>query len=256
MKKKIQIMATVTFLGLNLFSAHATEPQPDAPFEMAAKTFFENNCTSCHGERRQKANVTLHDLPMDFNSPEMSLRWMKVLSQLENGEMPPEERRQPSHAERMRMINGIRHQFRAAGNPIERLRADPKYGNYVNHRDLFSGDYKGPAYSRPRIWRISPHIDGKSSPFSLSQDEGFKDYAHMWSMDKPTIELLLVKAQGVVEQQIGPSEADLTMQDEVWKKQILTKRRSLRHDVEKPKEQRTKDPENEGLKKKLENLTK
>ena len=74
---------------------------------------------------------------------------------------------------------------------------------------------------RPRIWRISPYIDGQSSPFSLSQEEGFKDFAHMWSMDKPTIELLLVKARGVVEKQIGPSEGDLRRQDEVWKKEIL-----------------------------------
>ena len=39
----------------------------------------------------------------------------------------------------------------------------------------------------------------------------------MWSMDKPTIELLLVKARAVVEKQIGPSEAMLEAQDGIWK---------------------------------------
>jgi hypothetical protein len=154
------------------------------------------------------------------------------------------------------MIAGIKDQFRLAGNPIELLRSSPRFANYVNHQDLFSGTYKGPAYSRPRIWRISPFIDGQSSPFSLSQEEGFKDYAHMWSMDKPTIELLLVKARGVVEKQIGPSEADLKLEDEIWKKQILSKRRSLQSEIKALDESTAKNPDNAGFKKKCENLKK
>ena len=73
----------------------------------------------------------------------------------------------------------------------------------------------------------------------------------MWSMDKPTIELLLVKARGVVETQIGPSEDDLRRQDEIWKKEILNKRRKLGKEVETSGEALAKTPEDAGLKKKL-----
>ena len=90
--------------------------------------------------------------------------------------MPPDDEDQPSHEVRASLIAGIYDQFRLAGNPVEQLRTSPRYGNYINHEELFSGIHKGPAYSRPRIWRISPYIDGQSSPFSLSQEEGFKDY--------------------------------------------------------------------------------
>lgn len=234
-------------------SGAAESPSPVA-FDSHAKQFFESNCTACHGKKKQEADVTLHDLEMDFKSAEVRRRWMTILRQLENGEMPPEEQEQPSHVDRERMIAAIKNQFRLAGNPIQLLRSAPKYGNYVSHRELFSGEHKGPSYSRPRIWRISPYIDGQSSPFSLSQEEGFKDYSHMWSMDKPTIELLMVKANAAVERQIGPSEAELKMQDEIWKQQILTKRRSLQNDIKAQRELIAKNPENAGLKKKLESL--
>ncbi len=244
------------FMTLKPCSSKAEENQGSMAFDPHARQFFKSNCTSCHGEKKQKGDVTLHDLKMDFGSAEEGRRWMTVLAQLENGEMPPDDEDQPGHAERERMIAGIRNQFRLAGNPIELLRSAPKFGNYVDHRQLFSGEHKGPSYSRPRIWRISPYIDGQSSPFSLSQEEGFKDYAHMWSMDKPTLELLLVKAKTVVDKQIGPSVDDLKLQDEIWKNQILSKRRKLQNEIKGLEKSLAKDSGNAGLGKKLENLAK
>lgn len=234
----------------------ADDTQELVSFKSHAESFLADYCTSCHGEEKQKGEITLHDLGMDFGSAAEGQRWMGVLNQLETGEMPPKKKKRPGHVERMKMIAAIKGQFLKAGNPIEVMRSSPKFGNYVDHKKLFSGEIKGPAFSRPRIWRISPYIDGQSSPFSLSQEEGFKDYAHMWSMDKPTIELLLVKARGVVAKQIGPSEADLKQQDEIWEKQILDKRRQLQKEVEGAEAALVKSPGNEGLKKKVENLKK
>ncbi len=255
-KTKIIFLVTMSFFVLSSHTLIAEKGLSASKFKSQAKQFFKENCTTCHGAKRQKGNTTLHDIEMDFKSAEESRRWLAVLLQLETGEMPPKDRDQPSHEERAQLISGIKNQFRLAGNPIELLRSAPKYGNYVDHKELFSGEHKGPSYSRPRIWRISPYIDGQSSPFSLSQAEGFKDYAHMWSVDKPTIELLILKAKAEVERLIGPSEAELKIQDQSWKKQILTKRRSLQLEVKSQEEQLAKNPENEGLKKKLERTQK
>ena len=223
--------------------------QGDQGFQIKATQFLERHCVRCHGEKKQKGDTALHDIGMKFDSAEEVRRWLLVLSKLENREMPPEDEKQPSVNERKTIIAGITRQLHLSGNPVEQLRSAPKYGNYVNHAELFSGEHKGPAFSRPRIWRISPYIDGQSSPFSLSQDEGFKDYAHMWSMDKPTIELLLVKARAVVEKQIGPSEAMLEAQDGIWKQQILSKRRNLEKELQDLVVALKKNPANEGLKK-------
>ena len=255
MKTKSLIIAALSpFVVIS--SSFLTGASPsESGFQSEVKTFLESYCVKCHGEKRQKADVTLHDISMDFDSAEVVRRWLDVLSQLENGEMPPEDAKQPSHQDRQRIIARIIGQLRLSGNPVEQLRSAPKYGNYVNHQELFSGEHKGPAFSRPRIWRISPYIDGPSSPFSLSQAEGFKDYAHMWSMDKPTIELLLVKARSVVEKQIGPSEAMLKSQDEIWKQQILSKRRNLEKELQALEVSIEENPKNEGLKKKQKTLT-
>jgi hypothetical protein len=240
---------TVTIPGF------AVEEPADA-FGRFVTQFFKNNCVSCHGEKKQKGDLTLHDMKMEFDMAEAGQRWMTVLTQLENGEMPPADKKQPTHAERQYMIGEIRNQFRLAGNPVELLRSAPGYGNYVNHRELFNGEHQGPSFSRPRIWRISPYIDGKSSPFSLSQTEGFKDYAHMWYLDKPTIELLLIKANALVEQLIGPSEALLKTQDEIWMKQVLSKRRNLENEINAQKLVVATSPGNEGQEKKLGGLVK
>lgn len=241
---------------LALLSLSATAATNTSAFEPQAKQFFKSNCTKCHGEKKQKGNMTLHDLEVDFKSATGSRRWLTVLTQLETGEMPPEDETQPSPTERENIIGSIKNQFQLAGNPIELLRSAPKFGNYVNHEALFSSQHKGPSYSPPRIWRISPYIDGQSSPFSLSQAEGFKDYAHMWSMDKPTLELLLVKAKGVVKKQIGPSEAELGTQDKMWQNQILTKRQSLKKELSALENSIAQDPNNGGLVKKRDNLAK
>ena len=250
------LILVIIFMVLKASPSFAEVNQSIVSFESLATQFFKNNCVSCHGEKKQKGGLTLHDNKMEFASVEAGQRWMSVLNQLETEDMPPSEKKQPTQIDRQRMIAGIRKQLRLAGNPIELLRSAPRYGNYVNHRELFSGKHKGPAFSRPRIWRISPYIDGKGSPFSLSQEEGFKDYSHMWSMDKSTIELLLVKARSLVEQQIGPSEVQLKVQDVIWKKQILSKQRSLENELEAQKVVVAKKPGDEGQKKKLEDLVK
>ena len=249
-----KILTTAALGVLTLFFPSALAE--GAPLTAKAPKFFKNHCTSCHGEKKQKGDITLHDIEFNFESIEGSHRWMAVLDQLETGEMPPEDEKQPSPAEREALIAAIKMELQLAGKPVEILRSSPKYGNYVNHIDLFSGEHKGPSFSRPRIWRISPYIDGQSSPFGLSQEEGFKDYAHMWSMDKPTIELLLMNAKAVVEKQIGPSVEDLKVQDEIWKNQILSKRRNLQKDLKSVEESLANSPKNSGLVKKSETLNK
>lgn len=249
----IQVVCVSLIAGLIKLSAESGSTKP---FPSTAQTFFKENCTTCHGKRKQEGNVSLHDLSPEFASATGSQKWLSILDKLETGEMPPRDEPQPAAQERADFVRAIKKELHRAGRPIEILRAAPKYGNYVNHQELFSGEHKGPAFSRPRIWRISPYIDGAGSPFGLSQEEGFKDYAHMWSVDKPTIELLLMNAGGVVKKQIGPSVDDLATQDETWKKQILDKRRNLQKDLKTAKESLTKSPDNEGLKKRVETLTK
>lgn len=66
------------------------------------KVFFETYCIKCHGPEKSKGKITLHTLDGDLASGadgEME-RWEKILEVMDLEEMPPEDEKQPSAAER------------------------------------------------------------------------------------------------------------------------------------------------------------
>jgi hypothetical protein len=81
--------------------------------EFAIQPFFEANCVGCHGPKKRKGKVTLHEVA------KLELeQWETVLDMLGSGEMPPEDEPQPADVDRQ-----------AAGAWIEaRLRAEVAEG--------------------------------------------------------------------------------------------------------------------------------
>lgn len=62
--------------------------------------FFEKYCLNCHDDLTEKGSVNLEDLPFTLDTIESADRWKKVLNSLNSGEMPPEEKKQPSSKEK------------------------------------------------------------------------------------------------------------------------------------------------------------
>jgi hypothetical protein len=60
--------------------------------------FFKSYCLECHNEQKQKGNVRLDDLSFQIDTTQGAERWQKVLNQINSGEMPPDEARQPERA--------------------------------------------------------------------------------------------------------------------------------------------------------------
>lgn len=66
------------------------------------KVFFESYCIKCHGPDKSKGKITLHTLDGNLSTGaggEME-RWEKILEVLDFEEMPPEDEKQPTAAER------------------------------------------------------------------------------------------------------------------------------------------------------------
>jgi hypothetical protein len=59
------------------------------------RAFFEAHCTECHGEKKQKGEVRLDTLSFQIDSVQTAEVWQKVLNQINSGEMPPEDSKQP-----------------------------------------------------------------------------------------------------------------------------------------------------------------
>ena len=65
-------------------------------FEEVAKTFIGQNCISCHGSKKQKGDLRLDTLPLDFTDARVTEKWKEVFHAVSGHDMPPEDEPQPS----------------------------------------------------------------------------------------------------------------------------------------------------------------
>ncbi len=170
--------------------------------------FLAQFCIKCHGPEKPKGGLSLHDL-----APNPGV-WMKVLDALMDGQMPPEKALQPTPEQRRRAVQGIQADLAKAGVWVN---ARPSKGNRVDHDALFSAKGSAGAATPARLWRVTApayeeffqrvnaelRLGYKSygrqfrSPWELSDDEGFRDYASTHRIDEPEIEMHLRNATKV-----------------------------------------------------------
>ena len=143
-----------------LASADAAEPTSKLQFDSIIKPFLNANCISCHGPDKAKGKLTLHDIGDDPSNDKSIAIWERVLEQLEIGEMPPKDKRQPPAEERNRVVAWIQEHLADAGKGfvVKSKLLLPEFGNRVSHELLFNGSIKEMPASPSRLWRISPSL--------------------------------------------------------------------------------------------------
>ncbi|MEI7687233.1 MAG: DUF1588 domain-containing protein [Planctomycetota bacterium] len=121
------------------------------------RAFLEAHCVRCHGEKKPKANVSLHKLNALQNGAADLEVWKKVFEQIDHNQMPPLDSAQPSAADRQRALAALKIALRSSGVKMDELKAlDPGRGNWVDHEALFSGKAVGESGTPSRVWRLSP----------------------------------------------------------------------------------------------------
>ncbi|WDI41013.1 DUF1588 domain-containing protein [Bremerella sp. P1] len=175
---------------------------------------IEKYCHDCHGGETQEGDLRLDNLSFDMQVNSES--WNLIRYRLITEEMPPDDSPQPSHGERQQMVQWLTTELRAAR--VELMEPEgfhlPKFGNKVDHESLFNGTISGPAFTRGRLWRMSPHaydsltkgelaknVKEIAQPFSEMSEPGLKDYASAFSIDEPTTDQLIRNAQAIVASQ-------------------------------------------------------
>lgn len=93
-------------LGATAQEARPEEKQP-ATYAALAQPFFRAHCVRCHGEDKQKGDVTLHAFAAGPATGEHVETWELVLDMLRSGEMPPEDEPQPTQQDRERVARWI-----------------------------------------------------------------------------------------------------------------------------------------------------
>ena len=73
-----------------LFSATALAA-PDAGIDSVVKPFFAEHCNQCHGEKKQKGDLRVDTLKIDFESPKIMGHWEEIMNRINSGDMPPDD---------------------------------------------------------------------------------------------------------------------------------------------------------------------
>src|SRR5215212_2228850 len=77
------LMRALTFLTVCWSSARlasAAAPTPTADFDKVIKPFFDQHCVSCHGEKKQKGDLRVDTLKIDFDSPKTMAHWEEIMN--------------------------------------------------------------------------------------------------------------------------------------------------------------------------------
>ena len=76
----------------------------DEPFAKTGVPFLQKYCTDCHGEKKQKADLSLHNFRDDISVLKQRKTWKHVMDAVQNEDMPPEDKPQPGKEERAAFI--------------------------------------------------------------------------------------------------------------------------------------------------------
>ena len=111
------------------------------------RTFLEKHCFECHGEKKHKAGVRFDTLKPDFSNRADAEQWLNAMDQINAGEMPPEDKPQPTRAEISAFTGYIADQLKAAeaarhsagGKVVLRRLNRAEYANTI--KDLLGIDF-------------------------------------------------------------------------------------------------------------------
>jgi len=180
-------------IGLASSGAAVSAGADAPPFAQAGVAFLEKHCIECHGAKKQKADLALHEVRDDLAVLRASRRWKDVVEMVKSGEMPPEKQPQPGAAERKAFLDSVVGVFAKAragkpdpGRLTQRRLNRTEYNNTV--RDLLKVDFK-PADNFP----------------SDEVGNGFDNIGDVLSVSPVLMERYLDAAERIAEQAIPPN---------------------------------------------------
>src|SRR5437868_4843627 len=110
MKRWNQVVGTMLAVGALLAwssDLRAAEPNP-------LSAFLAKFCVDCHGPSEAQRGLRLDQLPPAFAEAETAAKWIKILDQVSQGEMPPSDASQPPAKDRAAAVKWLREQLHAA----------------------------------------------------------------------------------------------------------------------------------------------
>ena len=98
--------------------------------------FFKTYCTECHGADKQKGKLRLDHISLTLDTVESAERWQKILNEVNSGEMPPEDSKQPEKGAKTEFLDSVANTL-----VVARKTLSDQHGN-ITMRRLNQREYK------------------------------------------------------------------------------------------------------------------
>jgi hypothetical protein len=146
---------------------------------------FHEYCFKCHSDRKTKAHLNLERLGAEPDFAGLFKTWEKIITMLEEKEMPPEDEPQPSDAQRRELIGAVRN---ALDHFIREQQGDP---GRIALRRLTSAEY---AYSIQDLTGLELGLERNFISDAVG-GEGFSNVGDVQFIQDSTLEHYLKAAQ-------------------------------------------------------------
>ena len=211
----ILVFVTVLIHG----SIHAQQAVPAKTFDSTVKPFLAKHCYKCHGEKKQRGDISLHKLnPKKLTND--AKKWANIVEVLAFGKMPPASQPRPETNDVKQVTTWIKKQLAAVGkdSDVDHKLQHPSFANLIDHEKLFDGSINGPAFSPPRLWRLHPkayeaylerfgknlerYTGPLSKPFLVGDGKGLpSNYAELANADSATLGQLMQNCKQIAQLQ-------------------------------------------------------
>lgn len=94
--------------------ARAAESEPHVVMNSRHRALLQEYCEKCHGAEKQKGKFRIDQLSFNIDNLETAEKWQKVLNQMNSGDMPPEEEKQPSREAKADLLDDLANTMVAA----------------------------------------------------------------------------------------------------------------------------------------------
>lgn len=148
------------FISFALSFSYAAEKSQPAIVPTKVQSLLNKYCTDCHGAKKKKGDIRLHDISAMGKSFQSDLL-NKVEQQLYTKNMPPDDEDQLDPQERQLLFSWLNSQYQrlAEKSKFQEKLKTSAYGNYMSHEKLFSGKYRDlKGFTNDRRWVISEYI--------------------------------------------------------------------------------------------------
>lgn len=161
------------FASFSVVIAHAAPPETLVSKE-TLQPFLDSYCIKCHGPKKQKGQVRFDEVAWTISDNDTAQRWQDVLDQLNGGDMPPEDEKQPSTAELTTVLDSL------TGSVIEARKRLTDHGGEIKMRRLNRREYSK-TIEDLFGFEVSPNDipeDGEIATFDTVGEEQFFTSAH------------------------------------------------------------------------------